>query len=121
ENYEIRGAGIWFHEDAPDVTPEMPVAVTYTHPDYARVQALTGTAPELTIVFEGINGARGDKPVPFKFHRVRLGAAATLELISGDDFGALELTGEVLKDESVSGQGLSQYFYGDIVTPSDES
>lgn len=115
-DYEVRGSGIWINEDATVVTAGSTISVSYTHPDYKRIQALTGSAPELEIFFDGINAARDELPVPARFYKVRLGAAAALSLLSGDDFGALSLTGEVLKDTS-KGTGLSQYFYTDVVIP----
>lgn len=115
-NYEIRSAGIYILDGAPDIADGDVIKVSYTHPAYARVQALTQSAPEIEIIFEGLNEADENNPRPARFHRVRLGATSALALLSGDDFGSLPLAGEVLKDTSITTPGLSQYFYGDIVT-----
>jgi hypothetical protein len=115
-NYEVRPAGLYIPADAPDLIDGDGIQVSYTHPAYTRIQALTTSPPLLEFFFEGLNEADGGNPRPAKFHRVRLGAAAAMALLSGDDFGELSLTGEVLKDQTITTTGLSQYFYGDIVT-----
>jgi hypothetical protein len=117
ESYEVRGAGLWINEDAADISDGDTILIGYTHPDYNRIQALTSSPPELEVFFEGINEARDDLPTPARFHRVRFGPAEALQLMSGDDFGALSLSGEVLKDLTKTGAGISQYFYSDIVVP----
>lgn len=115
-NYEVRPAGIYILPDAADIEDGDTIKVTYTYPKYTRIQALTQSPPEVTIFFEGLNESDSNNPRPAKFHKVRLGAATALALLSGDDFSELALEGEVLKDTTVTGQGLSQYFYADIVT-----
>lgn len=116
DNYEVVPGGIQILEDAPDIdTMGTGIQVTYTYPDYHRIQGLTGSPPELEIVFMGRNEARDDKEVRVRIYRVRLGAVQDLQLLSADDFGQLSLTGEVLKDSSITGQGLSQYLKVDIV------
>src|SRR5690606_20511016 len=97
-NYTVTPAGIQILEDAADIEDGDGILVTYTYPAYDRVQGLTQSAPELEIFFEGQNEARGDAPVTVRMYKVKLGAAAELALLSGDDFGALQLTGQLLKD-----------------------
>ena len=113
-NYEVRPGGIWINENAPDLVDTDVILVSYTHPGYNRIQALTASAPELEIFFDGINEATDDAPRPARIHRVRLGAAEDLQLLSADDFGNLSLTGECLKDLTKTGAGISQYLYTDI-------
>lgn len=114
-NYEVVPGGIQILEAAADIEDDDVIKVTYTHPAYVRVQALTSGAPELELVFVGENEARESSQVRVRIHRVRLGAAAEKQLLSADDFGALQVQGEVLKDTTISAQGTSQYFYEDIV------
>ena len=46
-------------------------------------------------------------------YRVEAGALARMSLI-GEDYGAAECTGKLLKDTSKTGVGVSQYFKVDI-------
>ena len=114
-NYEVVPGGIQILEDATDIDDDDVIRVTYTYPDYQRVEALTSGAPELELIFVGQNEARNDSQVRVRIHRVRLGAPTDKQLLSADDFGSLDLTGEVLKDTSITAQGSSQYWYEDIV------
>jgi hypothetical protein len=115
-NYTVEPGGIAIDADSPDIDEGETLLIDYTHPAYVRTQAIRTAAPEVEIVFVGENEARDEKEVRVRLHKVRLGAAAEQALLSGDDFGALQLTGEVLKDTTIVGAGLSQYFYEDQVT-----
>ncbi|TLX54867.1 hypothetical protein DN824_20510 [Stutzerimonas nosocomialis] len=75
----------------------------------ATIQALTTGAKTFKMIFTGLNEANTGKQVIVTAHRVKIGAAQGLGLI-GDEFAALEVTGEVLIDTSVTGDGLSQFF-----------
>lgn len=114
-NYRVVVGGLMIDEDAEDLADEDVILVNYTHPAYSRVQAFTRSPPELEIFFSGVNEARQDKEVRVHMHRVRLGAPEEIALLSGDEFGALSLNGEVMKDLTKVGSGISQYFYEDIV------
>jgi hypothetical protein len=116
DNYDIVPGGLLFKEDAADVdTLGTAILVTYTYPGYHRIEALTQSAPELELFFAGVNEAADDKQFNVRIHKVRLGSVQDLQLLSGDDFGALQVTGQVLKDTTKTGQGESQYFYADLV------
>lgn len=116
DNYDVVPGGILIKEEAADVdTDGVDILVNYTYPRYHRVEALVQSAPELEIFFAGVNEAASDKQVNVRLHKVRLGAVADLQLLSGDDFGALQLTGQVLKDTTKTGDGISQYFTQHIV------
>lgn len=91
------------------VTDGEPASIDYTSASGNVVEALTSSAQEYELVFEGLNEARSGKAVVVSIYRGKLGAAAQLPFI-GDDFGALEVTGKVLKDSSKTGAGVSQYF-----------
>lgn len=78
-------------------------------PTKATIEALTTGAQTFEMVFEGVNEAATGKTVTVTVHRAKIGAAQGLGFI-GDDFGALEITGEVLIDTSIVTAGLSQFF-----------
>lgn len=75
----------------------------------ATIEALTTGAQTFKLVFEGVNEAATGKQVDVTVHRAKIGAAQGLGFI-GDEFAALEITGEVLIDTSITTPGLSQFF-----------
>lgn len=75
----------------------------------ATIEALTTGAQTFKLVFEGVNEAATGKKVDVTVHRAKIGAAQGLGFI-GDEFAALEITGEVLIDTSIITAGLSQFF-----------
>lgn len=113
-DYVVSTAGITL-TDAASFTDGETLQAGYTKSAGNAVQALTSSAKEYEIFFEGLNEARSGKAVNVRLFRVKLGAAQNLALI-GDDFAALELTGKVLKDTTISGAGLSQYAKIAVVT-----
>lgn len=78
-------------------------------PTKVTVEALVTGAQTFKLVFEGVNEAATGKTVTVTVHRAKIGAAQGLGLI-GDEFAALEITGEVLIDTGITGEGLSQFF-----------
>lgn len=115
-DYEVTASGVRILTGAlVFVTAGEPMVASYTPYAANLVQALTQSGKEYEIVFEGLNEARSGKPVIVKVFRGKLGAAATLPFL-GEDFGALEMTGKVLKDTTKVGAGVSQYFTAAIVT-----
>lgn len=84
------------------------ITIDYTPRAGADVQALINSAPEVSLFFEGYNRNTG-KYRTAKIHRVKLGVASSIENI-GTSYIPLALTGEVIKDESITGAGLSQFF-----------
>ena len=78
-------------------------------PTKATIEALTTGAQTFKLVFEGVNEAATGKKVDVTVHRAKIGAAQGLGFI-GDEFAALEITGEVLIDTSINTAGLSQFF-----------
>lgn len=109
-DYEVTAGGVRLLSDAAAfVTDGEQFIADYTPYAGNVVQALTQSGQEYEIVFEGLNEARSGKPVVVSVYRGKLGAAQTLPFI-GEDYGALEMTGKVLKDTSKTGAGVSQYF-----------
>jgi hypothetical protein len=90
-------------------------AITFDYQKAAQdvVQALVNSGKEYRVVFDGLNEARSGKKTRIIAHRVKIGALASLGLI-GEDYGAMECTGKLLKDTSITGAGISQYFKVEI-------
>jgi hypothetical protein len=107
-DYELTEAGLYIPA-ASTINNGTAIEVDYTRADYDMVQALVSSGKEYQLVFEGLNEARSGKATVVTIHRARVGAARNLGLI-GEDFGALEVTGKLLKDTGITTAGLSQYF-----------
>ncbi len=111
-DYEVRAGGIYIIPggtiaDGDDIT------ITYTKAVADVVQALTNSGKEYELVFDGLNEARSGKKTRVRAHRVKIGALANLGLI-GEEYAAIEATGKVLKDTSITGANISQYFKVEI-------
>lgn len=96
-----------------DLSPENLAMVLFgtatVEANVATIEALTTGAQTFTMLFEGVNEANTGKTVNVTVHRLKVGAAQGLGLI-GDEFAALEVTGEALLDTSITDPGLSQFF-----------
>ena len=97
------------HDFSPENLAMVLFGTTSTTGSVATIEALTSGAQTFEMVFEGVNEAATGKTVTVTVHRAKIGAAQGLGFI-GDDFGALEITGEVLIDTSITTPGLSQFF-----------
>ena len=90
------------------VTSGDAVTIDYTPLGSTDVQALIGSAPDVSIHIEGINEVDGKYTIG-KFWKCKLGVAQNVGMI-GDDFGTLALSFAIQKDETIVGAGKSQYF-----------
>jgi hypothetical protein len=89
------------------------ITITYTKADQDVVQALVNSGKEYELLFDGLNEARSGKRTRVRAWRVKVGALAQLALI-GEEYAAMEVTGKLLKDTSIVGAGISQYFKVEI-------
>lgn len=87
--------------------------ITYTKAAQDVVQALVNSGKEYELLFDGLNEARSGKRTRVRAWRVKVGALAQLALI-GEEYAAMEVTGKLLKDTSIVGAGISQYFKVEI-------
>lgn len=108
-NFEVRKEGIYVFEDATDIDDADTLLVSYTHPEYVDVQALTSAAQELELSFGGLNEADSGKPIILDIWRLSSGVAKTLALVQ-TTFGELEVEGEVLADQTKTGEGVSKFY-----------
>lgn len=111
-DYEVRNGGIYIVPTGTIVDNDT-VLITYTKAASDVVQALVNSGKEYELVFDGLNEARSGKKTRVNAYRVKIGAAQNLGFI-GEEYAALEVTGKLLKDTSITGAGLSQYFKADI-------
>lgn len=108
-NYEVRPEGIFVLADAVDVADDDKLWITYTHGEYAVIQALTTKSVELALTFGGLNEADGGKPVVVDIFRASQGITKSLALINSN-FAALDIEGSVLVDPTKTGGGISRYY-----------
>ena len=110
-DYEVRPGGVFVLEGRTIAGESWTFGYTRVAADV--VQALTTSGKEYELVFDGLNEARSGKRTKVTAHRVKIGAAQNLGFI-GEEYAALEVTGKLLKDASITGANLSQYFRVDI-------
>jgi hypothetical protein len=84
------------------------ITIDYTPLASSDVQTLLSTAPDVSIVFEGINSTDGKYSV-VKIFKAKLGAPSDIGMIS-DDFATLSLPFTMQKDSTIVAGGKSQYF-----------
>lgn len=111
-DYELRPGGIKILT-AGAIVDASQIKCSYTKAGADVVQALITSGKEYEIVFDGLNEARSGKRTRITAHRVKVGAAKQLDFI-GEDYGALEVTGKLLKDTTKTGANISQYFKVEI-------
>jgi hypothetical protein len=109
-NFEVRPEGIYILPDAKDLADGDEVTVDYTFGEYVTIEALTTKSQELELTFGGLNEADSGKPVMVEVWRASQGVAKELALLTGDKFATLEVEGNVLKDPTKTGQGVSPYY-----------
>lgn len=85
-----------------------PLLIDYTSKANDVVQALTTSAQEFELIFDGLNEAQSGTPVIITVYRAKFGGAQGLSMI-GDEFAEIALTGDVLKDTTIIASNLSQY------------
>lgn len=85
------------------------ILVDYTKLAGNVVQALTDSAAEWELVFDGLNEAQSGKAVVIDVFRLKFGPPSGIGFIA-DDFAGMEMKADVLADTSITGTGLSQYF-----------
>lgn len=106
DDYEIRSGGIYIPIGSAIVTGN--VKVSYTHAAQKVVEAFISAAKKYELLFEGLNEAQSGAPVRIQCYRVSTGLLGQLAAIS-TDYAAGEVSGELLKDSTRTGAGLSQY------------
>jgi hypothetical protein len=106
-DYSVNAAGI-VPISGGGISDSDTILVDYTKVAGSVVQALTRSSQEYTLTLVGLNDAQSGKPVVVDLHRVKFSPAGELGFIT-DEFGAIEVTGEVLADSNITGTGLSQF------------
>ena len=85
------------------------VKVSYTKLKADVVQMLTTAQAELEVYFAGLNAAQGGAPTPARLRRFKVGLVQEIAL-SGTEYAAYNVTGELLADPLVTAAGMSQFY-----------
>ena len=85
------------------------IEVGYEKPEQCRLEGLTDAAKNYELIFEGLNEANSNSPVTVKLNRLVFAPGTDWSLI-GTEFASIEFDGELLSDDSVTGDGLSKFF-----------
>lgn len=106
-DYAVKNGGIKI-VDGSSILDGSVIEVDYTSRTGFDIEGLTIAGLEYEVVFDGLNEADSGKPVLVTMYKVKFNPTQALSLIS-DDFGDLPMTFDIIKDDSISGTGESQY------------
>lgn len=107
-DYEVTGAGIVILPGG-SIAASAALLVDYTSKTVEKVEAVIGSAPEFEVCFAGVNEAQSDVPLIVTGYRAKFTLPTDVGLIA-DEFGVLELEGELLADASIAATNESQYY-----------
>lgn len=107
-NYVVSSAGITLNAVISGMEEDDDITFDYTPKAGHTIQALITSAPEISVLIEGVNAVDGLECAD-RFWRCKVGVGQGFDRI-GEDYATLPLTVEILKDDTVSGTGLSQFF-----------
>lgn len=108
-DYQVKSSGLYFLPDGKIGTTAKTISVTYTTSTSVTVQGMLQAGTEFSFVFSGTNIAESDLPVDARVFKVLLHPVKNLGMIS-DNMQKLEITGTMIRDNTVTGSGESQYF-----------
>lgn len=89
------------------------VKASYTPRGASVIQMLTAPAVELEIYIAGLNDAQSGEPYSLHLRRVKLGIVSQLQAF-GQEYLKLEIPGEALADDRITGTGLSKFCQMDM-------
>ncbi len=107
-DYVVTAGGIFIPSGSTIPTGDT-VHVDYTYAAQTKVEALVNAGKDWVLRFAGLNEAQSGKAVVVDVHRARFGPIQDYALI-GDDYAAMALNGDALKDTGITEVGVSQYF-----------
>lgn len=84
------------------------VKVSYTKHPGVILQALVAGGKEYEIVLDGVNAAQGELPNSLRLFRTKFSPTTGLDFL-GQEFGEIQLEGDVLSAPEITGSGLSKY------------
>lgn len=113
-DYKVTSAGIVAHADGAiftdvaDPGKGVAIKVAYSYSGRSVVEALTKSAAEYVMFFDGLNEADSGRSCVIDAWKVKFGVPDSLDVV-GDDYITLSIAGAVLADPS-KGTGESAFF-----------
>ena len=107
-DFEVKGGGVRILPGATNVADGETVLMSYTHATSRTVEAILNAGKEYRMTFDGFNQANDNTPVVLDVWRVK-NTPSSIGLVT-DDFGNIEFTFDLLKDDSKTGAGISKFF-----------
>ena len=108
-NYSISPAGLRILAEAVGLDDDDAITVSYDYAAYVVIEAMVTSAPELDLLFEGLNEADSGNPMIVNVWRASQGITKSLSLIN-KEHGTLDVEGTVIKDPTKTGVGISPYY-----------
>ncbi len=107
--YTLESAGVFIPATATKITAAgTPVTVSYTKTAGQIIQAMVTASQEWRVIYSGTNFANADSPMVVDLFRCKFSPPKDISLI-GEDFASLQITAQVLKDDTKTGAGISQF------------
>lgn len=117
-NYAKTLGGVYVADGATfngiDASVGLPVLVSYTYPAVETVQAMVGVGQEWELYYEGEDELQSGLVTRAWYYRAKFSAAKQVDMVT-DDPSSLEITGELLPDDSITDPEASQYFFIETV------
>jgi hypothetical protein len=107
-DYTVVRAGIILPATGGTILAGDDVLISYTSIAAGEIQGMLSVADDYHVIFDGIN-ERTNLPILADWFRVQFGPAKNIEFI-GDDYVSFDVEGKLLKDETKTGTGVSQYY-----------
>lgn len=107
-DYIIKSTGIYIPETS-GIADGTTITIGYSYSNAVNVEALTTGAQEYTVLLDGLNVANSSKPVAVRLYKVKFSPLQGLDFKSAS-FAEYSIKGTLLKNESITASGKSQYF-----------
>lgn len=117
EDYVVLAGGIQIIDDSSIPVDGSLIQVDYSYGDNYFVDAQTVAQKEYYVVLDGYNyGEGGQRQVVMKAWKVKFSPTDSFQIIGGTDFASLNVSGEILRDESKpTGSKFAKFEWGENV------
>jgi len=107
-DYTVVRAGIIIPLTGSAILAGDDITIGYTALAAEKIQGQINLTSDYHVIFDGTNERTG-QPILADWFRVQFGPAKNIEFI-GDDYISFDVDGKLLKDETKTGTGVSQYY-----------
>lgn len=93
------------------IAPADVLEISYSYGLGNIIEGVTTGQQSYELIFDGANsGEDGDQEVVMRIWKIKFGPTATFNLLNTGEFGSIEITGVLLKDDTKVGSGKSKYY-----------